>query len=100
MKIPLCISINTQYSNERSVLRYLLDPEPLGRLSTELVAGKASFLLSPVSAAVEAGDGCRGFEPDDLNLDIFFCTSCLNPRMRPTKETPPLRAESPFCKIK
>jgi hypothetical protein len=78
-----------------------LDPEPLGKLSTELVEGNTSPLCSLPSATAGAGaGGGGGFGPHDRNRDIFFWTSCLNPRIRPTSETPLLCPPvSPVWKI-
>jgi len=81
-------------------LGYSLDPEPLGKLSTELVDGNVSPLRSLHSGPAGAGAGGGGFGPDARRRDIFFCTSCLNPRMRPTSDTPLERPpDSPACRI-
>jgi hypothetical protein len=81
-------------------LGYSLDPEPLGKLSTELVDGNVSHLRSLPSAPAGAGAGGGGFGPDARRRDIFFWTSCLNPRMRPTSDTPLVRPpDSPACRI-
>jgi hypothetical protein len=91
-------NINT-FSSRR--LWYSLDPEPLGKLSTELVDGNVSPLRSLPSAPAGAGaGGGGGFGPDARRRDIFFWTSCLNPRMRPTSDTPLVRPpNSPACRI-
>jgi hypothetical protein len=60
-----------------------------------------SPLRSLPSAPAGAGAGGGGCGPDARSRDIFFWTSCLNPRMRPTSDTPLVRPpDSPACRIK